>query len=890
MKLSGVWALAWILASLQAGGVTNSWWAINPLKTPRPPAIQGNPKTAHPVDAFVQAQCLQHGLTPSPEADRRTLIRRLSFDLIGLPPTPEAVEHFVGNTSAPAYETLVEELLNSPRYGERWARHWMDTAHFAETHGHDQDRIRTHAWPYRDYLIQAFNADTPYPRFVQEQVAGDVLFPERPDVIPALGFLAAGPWDESSLRDIREDTLDRQIARYLDRDDVVTTVMQTFTSTTVQCARCHDHKFDPISQEDYYSLQATFAGVDRASRPYDPDPAVARRRKQIQQDLARVEKRDRELLFSSNSENSLFEWESTRNQNPIQWQVVEPEVFLSAAGAILQRQKDGSLLASGKHGPTDIYTITARPQVSRVSAVRLEVLADDSLPHRGPGREPNGNLHLSEFHLLAFDAASPTGRVVSLQNPSADYSQPDWTIAHALDGNDKSAWGIYPRVGEAHQAVFALSAPLEIRSDTRLVFVLKQLHGGHCIGRPRLSVTDAPSLEGLMLLPEELQTTLATPRSDRTESQRVLLSAWHLKTELDRELASLPPPSFVYAAASDFPPDGSHKPAGAPRPVQVLHRGEITKPGRLASPGSLSCIDSLAGRFPDLPPQDEGARRVALARWLTDRNNPLVWRSIVNRIWHYHFGRGLVETLNDFGSMGGQPSHPELLDWLAVWFRDEAKGSLKQLHRLLVTSQTYKQASAVTSANGSQALDSENRHLSRMNRRRLDAEQVRDALLQMSGQLDLRMGGPSDRQFDLQPGIHVTPRVDYAKFDLDQAAGRRRGVYRFLFRTLPDPFMDALDCPAGDQLTPVRMEGVTVQQALALWNNAFAARQAEHLSSRLEREHPGLQAQIAAAFKLVLNRSPRSGEQAEAVEYATRHGLSNFMRVMINSNEFMFLD
>lgn len=844
----------------------------------------------HPVDAFIRAKLREKGLTPNPPADRRTLIRRLSFDLTGLPPSPEAVRRFEDDNSPQAYDTVVADLLNSPRYGERWARHWMDAVHFAETHGHDQDRIREHAWPYRDYLIKAFNSDTPYSRFVQEQVAADVLFADRPDLIPALGFLAAGPWDESSLRDIREDTLDRQIARYLDRDDVVTTVMQTFTSTTVHCARCHDHKFDPISQEDYYSLQAVFAGVDRASRPYDTDPAVARRRHQLRQDLARVDRRDPEFLLAPNSENLLSEWEGRRNQAPIKWYPAVPEVFVSAAGASLHRLEDGSLLATGKHGPTDIYTITVRTRVSHLSAVRLEVLPDETLPHRGPGREANGNLHLSEFQLLAFEDGGSTGKVVTIRSATADYNQPDWTISHALDGNEKSAWGIYPKVGEAHQAVFVLSEPLEIQPDTRLVFVLKQLHGGHCIGRFRLSATDALALDQLVFLPADVEAILSIPRSQRTEAQRLLVTAWHQKTVLNHELEMLPPQAFVYAGASDFPPDGAHKPAGQPRTVQILSRGEITKPGRAASPGSLQCVSVLTPRFSSLPPQDEGARRVALAHWLTDRENPLVWRSIVNRIWHYHFGRGLVETLNDFGGMGSAPTHPELLDWLAKWFRDEAKGSIKQLHRLLVTSETYQQTSAITSATEAKASDDENRYLARMNRHRLEAEQVRDALLQISGQLDLRMGGPSDRQFDLQPGIHVTPRIDYTKFDLGQPAGRRRGVYRFLFRTLPDPFMDALDCPAGDQLAPVRTSGVTVQQALAMWNNAFAAYQAEQWSIRLARDHDDVPTQVSTAFNLAFNRVPRTEELADAVAYAKRHGLSNFVRVLINSNEFLFLD
>ncbi len=273
-----------------AGGIRptgRDWWSLRPLGRPAvptvPPALAGWCRT--PIDRFIAAKLVEKGLHPSPEADRRTLIRRLSFDLIGLPPTPAEIAAFLADRSPDAYERLVDRLLDSPHYGERWARHWMDVVHFAETHGHDQDRIRPNAWPYRDYLIASFNGDTPYARFVQEQVAADAIFPDEPARVVALGMIAAGPWDESSLRDIRDDSIDRQIGFYIDRDDMVATVMSTFVSATVHCARCHDHKFDPISQEDYYSLQAVFAGVDKAERPYDPDPAIARQRRALSAEL-----------------------------------------------------------------------------------------------------------------------------------------------------------------------------------------------------------------------------------------------------------------------------------------------------------------------------------------------------------------------------------------------------------------------------------------------------------------------------------------------------------------------------------------------------------------------------------------------------------------------------
>jgi hypothetical protein len=875
-------------------------WALRPLRQPLVPVPVSQVST-NPIVRFIRSSVDRHGLHPAPEADRRTLIRRLTFDLIGLPPSREEIREFLGDTSAGALERVVDRLLASPRYGERWARHWMDAAHFAETHGHDQDRIRTNAWPYRDYLIGSFNDDKPYARFVQEQVAGDVLFPTDARATIALGFIAAGPWDESSLRDIREDTLDRQIGRYLDRDDMVTTVMQTFTSTTVQCARCHDHKFDPIPQRDYYALQAVFAGVDRADRAYDADPVLHRRRQDLLRQKRGIEQGDRGFLFAAESRREVEEWERAQSGRRVDWRIIEPQKFLSTGGATLALQPDNSILAGGAKPERDTYTITAKPSGARVTAVRVEVLADDSLPRKGPGRQDNGNLHLSEFTLLSNPPGDLESRRIALVQPSADFNQEGWTIEQALDRNEKTAWGIYPRVGESHQAAFELQEPQALPEGTTLTFVLQQLHGGsHLIGRVRLAVTDAEPPVRVNGVPAEIAKILATIAAQRTEDQRADLASFVLKERVLRELRGLPKPSLVYAAAGDFEPDGGLKPAGKPRDVQVLKRGEIGKPMGPANPGALSCVAALPATFSSAPSAEEGTRRAALANWLTARDNPLVWRSIVNRVWHHHFGRGLVDTPNDFGRMGSAPSHPELLDWLAVWFRDEARGSFKQLHRLIVMSETYRQASnpsrdrqgrlSGSAVAGLTDGDAENRFLSRMNRTRLDAEQIRDAVLQIAGSLDLRMGGPSDIQFDLQPGHHVTPKVDYAKFDVSSAAAQRRSVYRFLFRTLPDPLMDALDCPAGDQLTPARNASVTVQQALALWNNAFIAHYTGQFARRLESMTAALEDQVTLACELALGRTPARDELEIFSAYATRHGLANLCRLILNSNEFMFVN
>jgi len=793
---------------------------------------------------------------------------------------------FLAEPSPKAYEKVVDRLLASPRYGERWARHWMDVVHFAETHGNDQDRIRTNAWPYRDYLIRSFNEDKPYARFVEEQLAGDVLFPDDPQATVALGFIAAGPWDESSLRDIREDTIDRQIGRYLDRDDMVATTMSAFASATVHCARCHDHKFDPISQEDYYSLQSIFAGVDRANRVFDADPKVHSTRQALLQQRRGLERKEAAMMASllePTIQAEVAAWEKSEAAKVISWTTLEPVSFVSSNGTVLARQSDGSLLASGPRPEKDTYTITAQNALEGITAVRLEVLTDESLPHKGPGRQDNGNLHLSEFKLFA------SGQVgVVLQNASADFDQQGWTSAHAIDGKEKTAWAIYPQVGQPHFAVFELKGDLKSNGSTNLTFVLEQNHGaGHLIGRLRLSATTASRPVRARPLPTDIEKILTTVSSQRSDEQKKELAAYFLLKQIEQKLAALPRPQLVYAGASDFTPDGGLVPARAPRTIHVLKRGDINKPGAEAAPGALEEVTAIKSRFALANPQDEGSRRAALAKWISDPKNPLTWRSIVNRVWHYHFGRGLVDSPNDLGKMGGEPSHPELLDWLANWFL-EHDGSMKQLHRLIVTSAVYQQSSR---DNPSFArIDSDNRFLWRMNRSRLDAESVRDAILQITGQLDLTMGGPSVKQFTLSPGIHVTPVVDYAKFDIDSPDNRRRGVYRFLFRTLPDPFMDSLDCPEASQLAPVRGASVTALQALSMLNNHFVTRQSERFAERLAVLKPTLPGQIEAAYELALGRPPSRAETRDLLAYAKEHGLPNLCRLILNSNEFMFVN
>ena len=365
------------------------------------------------------------------------------------------------------------------------------------------------------------------------------------------------------------------------------------------------------------------------------------------------------------------------------------------------------------------------------------------------------------------------------------------------------------------------------------------------------------------------------------------IAEFYLKEKLDAELAKLPPAKMVYAVSNDFTPEGSHRPPKTPRPVHILKRGDINKPLAEAKPGAFTCISELPSRFNLAESGSEVARRAALAKWLTDDKHPLTWRSIVNRAWHYHFGKGIVDTPNDFGKMGGAPSHPELLDYLATTFRDEGQ-SLKKLHRLIVTSSTYRQVSTHNPANAK--VDADNRYLWRMNRNRLDAEETRDSILLVSDRLDRKRGGPSDQQFAMRPGIHVTPIVQYLPFNWDGPEGHRRSIYRFIFRTLPDPFVACLDGADASQPTPVRNTSITPLQALALMNNEFVLVHSKAFAQALEKATTDRDKQIALAVEKVWGRPPTKDERDEMKAYVGKHGLANLCRLLFNSNEFLFVN
>ena len=860
------------------------WWSLKPIVKPTVPAGEAG---GNPVDAFISAKLKENGLTLSPPADASTLMRRVYFDLTGLPPSPEEVEAFVKEsaTSGAAYEALVDRLLASPRYGERWARHWLDVVHFGETHGYDKDQPRPNAWPYRDYVIRAFNEDKPYSRFVQEQLAGDILFPDTRDGIEALGFISAGPWDLIGHAEVPEEKIDGKIARHLDRDDMVANTVGSFASITAQCAQCHDHKFDPVTQEDYYSLQAVFAAVDRADKSYDVDPALRTSRAALNariKELEAVEKGYAEQLAKAAGpelaalEKDIAEAEKAASQG------VKPEYGWHSAIENSQETRKWVQVDLGQSVALDRVVLAGAwddfngigagfgfPVRFRIEASDdaafggepLIIAAQDLEDFRNPGTAPQ-----------SFPANGKKGRYLRVTATKLAPRQNDFIFAlselQAFDTAGKNT-----AAGTAVTSIDSIEGPVRWTRRNLTDGIYPAATGGEDI---------------LAALRKQRDAVIAKVQDEPTTSARAANS---LALETARqELAKFPPLQVVYTGTVHNGGGNFRGTGGKPRPIHLLARGQVTTPRTEMQPAALAALDAQLPSHFDLPADaPESARRAALAKWLTDPRNPLTPRSIVNRVWLYHFGNGIVTTANDFGRMGTLPTHPELLDWLAVTFRDELGGSLKKLHRLIVTSATYRQSSSTRNARG-EANDSLNSLLWRQNRRKLEAEAVRDAVLAVSGTLDLKAGGPGWKDFVVERPEH-SPHYRYDLADPNDSATWRRSIYRFIVRSQPQPFMTVLDCADPSMRVEKRNESVSPAQALSLLNNGFMVTQATHFAERLKAEagdDPG--AQIDLAFRLATGRAASATDRDQLVAYSQKHGLSNTCRVILNLNEFTFID
>jgi hypothetical protein len=898
-------------------------WAFQPITRPAVPAVRNKSWPRTPLDFFILAKLEEKGLSPSPPADRATLLRRVTFDLHGLPPSAAELDAFVEDASPDAFTKVVDRLLSSPRYGERWARHWLDLARFSESDGFEYDKMREHAWRYRDYVIRSLNEDKSYARFAAEQIAGDVFEPVTPDGIAATGFLVAGPYDEAGNSSVSTSLKAR--IREEEMEDIIAAVGQTFLGVTVNCARCHDHKFDPISQTDYYRLKAALDGVRRGNRPFATPRETQAREEKLASLKASLAEYESQISALESAVRARVAAEGQRRSTEPPNGAVQPRertgkegpgippapiarwTFEGDAkdsiGALHGTLAGGATISNGRlkldgKGAFVRTAPLARPLREKTLVARVS-LAD--LEQRGGGVLSVEAQEGGTFDAIVFGERVPRRWMAgsSFFTRSRDLAAPDEIakpgelvhVAIVYHADDSIA--VY-RNGVAYgEPYMPAGANSTLRTyapgESHLLFGLRHTGAGNgffagdieeaCLFDRALTVIEVAALaRGIgepVMTDEQLAATLTDEeRERRSRLAREIVTLHGQLKQLKAQANTL-----VYAAVSREP-DATF----------VLVRGEIDKRGAQVSAGALAAVRSLAPEFGVPPDAPEARRRTRLAEWVTDPGNPLTWRVIVNRAWQHHFGRGLVGTPNDFGAAGERPSHPELLDWLAVEFKDRGQ-SLKALHRLIVTSATYAQAAAVQRANNStlqrfHELDADNRLLWHYPLRRLEAEAVRDAMLHISGQLNVETGGPSFRPFK----VTVSNSHFYELMDATGPEFNRRSIYRAGIQSGKDPLLDSLDCPDPSTKTPARSVTTTPIQALGLMNNAFVQRQAHYLAERLKAEAGGeARAQTRLAWRLAFGREPRREESKSAAALVREHGLESLCWALLNSSEFLYV-
>ena len=830
------------------------WAYIAPTRRAVPAVKDDGGFARNEIDRFILARQRERGLRPSPEADRVTLIRRLSFDLTGLPPAPEEVDAFLADDAPGAYERLIDGLLASPHFGERMAVAWLDLVRYADTGGYHSDNHRD-VWMFRDYVIRAFNAGLPFDRFTVEQLAGDLLPDPTADQKVASGYNRLLMTTEEGGAQAKE-----YIAKYA--ADRVRNASTVWMGATFGCAECHDHKYDPYKTREFYALAAFFAdirekAVGRQDQTPIPTPEQAERLAQVD---ARIAATQRVLdTQTPDLDADLAAWERSRAERAVAWTVLRPSEVTSKGGATLAVRDDGSILVSGTAPERDTYTLTVPTDLKGITALRLEALPDASLPARGPGRASNGNVVLSEV------ALSAGGNPVAWSGASASHSQQGYDVAAAVDGRRETGWAILPRTGQATEAVFQAVDDL---GPTTLTVTLHQEYGSqHTLGRFRLSATSAPRpvhAEGTGAPPKPVAEALAVEPDRRTAAQKDAVAAYYrgIAPRLEpsrRALAELRQQRSQLVAAI---PTTLITTATAPRVVRVLPRGNwLDESGPVVAPGVPAFLPPLGaeGRRPN---------RLDLARWLVAPENPLTARVAVNRLWKAMFGRGLVATLDDFGAQGSWPTHPDLLDWLAVEFRDSG-WDVKHMLRLMALSGTYRQSSRASEA--LRRADPDNLWLARQGRSRLDAEMVRDTALAVGGLLMHRLGGPSVKPY--QPAgywAHLNfPRREWvADRGPDQY---RRGLYTYWCRTFLHPGLLAFDAPGREECQVERPRSNTPLQALVLLNDATYVEAARALALRLLREAAGVEPRIQLAYRRALSRPARSAEIETLAALYRRH-------------------
>jgi hypothetical protein len=852
---------------IEEGAQYDAHWAYVPVTRPAAPTVKDAAWARGEIDKWILVGIEQQGLRPSADADKRTLLRRLNFDLIGLPPTPAELEAFVQDTSPQAYEKVVDRLLASDHFGERLAVYWLDVVRFADTAGYHSDNHRDLA-PYRDYVIRAFNTNKPYDQFTREQLAGDLLPNATTEQRVASGFNRLLQTTEEGGAQPKEYT-----AKYV--ADRVRNTASIFMASTMGCCECHNHKFDPFTARDFYSLGAFFADVSekavgRQDQTKVPTPEQEARLKQLEGELAAAKAR----LNASSPElvaaQSKWETEAAASLREAgnTWIAVKPEKAESSGGAKLSPKDDLSLLSTGKNPPKDNYTLTFASDLPQITAFRLEALTDDTLTNKSLSRG-NGNFVLTEVEVEKV-AADGKAQRLKLASADADYAQEGHAVAQAIDGNAGTGWAGNGHVeARPRTASFAFAEAVKLAADERLQIKLKHesQYPQHNIGRFRISLTGAakPTLSGSSI-PGDAATILQTEAGKRTAVQKDKLNA-HFRSvapELKQERDEVARLELDQKALVDSFPSTLVSMATAPRTVRMLPRGNwLDDSGEVVDPA----VPSFLNKSPKKPAGRQ--TRLDLANWLLAKDHPLTARVFVNRLWKLYFGRGLCRSLEDFGLQGEYPTHPELLDWLAAEFVDSG-WNVKHVIKLMVMSHAYQQTSHVSAE--LKEKDPTNTWFTRQNRWRVEAELVRDNALAVSGLLVKKIGGPSVKPY--QPAGYWQ-YLNFPKREWQNDTGEnqyRRGLYTYWQRTFIHPSLAAFDASSREECTVNRPVSNTPQQALVLLNDPTYVEAARALAGRVLNEGKGdFPTRLTFAYQQALLREPTADEQKLLTQLFEKH-------------------
>lgn len=847
---------------IKQGAVYGEHWAfVKPIAQPLPPVAQKVwPRNG--TDHFILAKLATKGLKPSAPADRYRLIRRVYLDLIGLPPSPKEVDSFVNDKSPDAYEKVVNHLLASPRFGERWAQMWLDLARYADTMGYEKDLPRN-IWAYRDWVIDAFNRDLPFDQFTIEQLAGDLLPKARNDQILATAF------HRNTLTN-QEGGTDDEEYRVLAVKDRVDTTLQVWMGLTMGCAKCHSHKYDPITQAQYYSLYALFNQTEDRDLGSDaptlatPSPGQRAGREELNSQLAKLQGDVNELVLRHAEDRQ--SWEASRKNSP-QWSVLKSSVVKSTGGTTFEVLPDSSVLASGKSPDRNTYIAETEAPKGQYTAVRLQALTHASLGRQGPGRNGRDpNFVVNEFKLEAQTgkADSPFSQIAFSQ-AKATFSQKNWSVSGAIDGVAKTGWAVSPQFSKPHTAIFIFETPLELNGKSKLRFRIEQNYGGQLtLGRFRISLSQVDSRTA-SFESDPIVEIIAKAPNTRSEDDNQKLARAFLQSRSSKDknakalLAKITDvESRLNAVSSKAPntPIMRELPDNRRRETRIHQRGNFLDKGDVVQPGILAGF----GPIPVPAPGSGGKQlsRLDVAKWLVHPSNPLTARVQVNRFWARLFGTGLVLTEEDFGNQGSVPSHPELLDYLSVEFVKQG-WSVKKLLRSMVISATYRQSSNVTSEQYEK--DPDNRWFARAPRFRLEAESVRDQALVAAGLLSSKMFGPSV----MPPQPKGVWKITYSGSDWQNATGddrNRRGLYTFLRRTSPYPSMLTFDAGSREVCLIRRIRTNTPLQSLVTLNDPVFVEAAGGIAKRVMSQGGKTDADRAQfAFRLVAVRLPSVQER-----------------------------